>query len=56
MFITKQHHDTPIYASGVVVGPYSEWPRKRSSKRFVAGSAVAGAIGLFVHCGLPLIS
>lgn len=56
MYITEQHHDTPIYASGVVVGRYSDWPKKSSGKRFVAGSAIAGAIGLFVHCGLPLIS
>jgi len=46
----------PTFAPGEIIGGYSLWPKKRLSKRFIAGSAVASAIGVFVHCGLPLLS
>lgn len=40
-----------------IIGPYSDWPRRRRRKggRRVAVSAGVVAAGVFVHCAVPLM-
>jgi len=40
-----------------VIGPYSEWPRKRRTSRARLIASVGGVAGaaVFVHCVVPLI-
>ena len=41
-----------------IVGPYSPWPRQkpRNLKRPAIAGSFALLVGVFLHCGLPLVT
>ena len=38
-----------------VIGPYSQWPRRTSRRHAYGWAALVSGLGVFLHCGLPLI-
>ena len=61
MFMINPTTATPTYQPKNVMGPYSAWPRQPRQPRqprrsFVASGVIVAAIGIFLHCGLPLIA
>jgi len=55
MPMTNPPATTPTFKPEFVIGPHSTWPR-RTRRRFIAPSILIGALGVFLHCALPLIA
>ena len=52
---------TPVnakYSAADVIGPYSDWPRRKPHrfKRPAAYAASIGLLGVILHCVVPLIA